>query len=67
MKYLIEIFGARGEDVCFFSSSRNARKHLRDRIPPSSAAKCIVHSADGENVISACAYDEKGVIKYIVW
>ena len=67
VKYLVEIFDGRGEDVCFFSSSRNARKHLRDRLPPSSAAKCIVYSANGEKVISACGYDEKGVLQHIVW
>lgn len=61
----MEIIDGRGQDVCFFSKSRNARKHLRDRLPPSSAAKCIVYSSDGETVISACGYDEKGVIKYI--
>ena len=71
MKYLVEIFDQRGEDVRFFSSSRNSRKHLRkhlrDRLLPYSAAKCIVYSADEKKVISACGYDEKGVIRYIVW
>ena len=65
--YFVEIFDGRGRDICFLSKSRNARKHLRDRLPPSSAAKCIIYSANGEHVISACGYDEKGVIRYIRW
>lgn len=65
MTYLIEIFDGREQYSLFFSKSRNARKHLRGRLPPSSAATCVVYSADGGNVISACRYDEKGVIRYI--
>lgn len=68
MKYYVEVFDGSGYGGCFFlSSSRNARKHLRDRFPPSSAGKCVVYSANGEKVISACTYDEKGVIRYINW
>lgn len=68
MKYYVEVFDyGSGYGDCFLSSSRNARKHLRDRLPPSSSGKCVVFSANGDRVISACAYDENGVIRYISW
>ena len=67
MKYIVEIFDGRGSFSVFLSASRNARKHLRDSISPSSAAKCVVYSSNGEKVISACAYQEDGTIKYIDW
>lgn len=69
MKYYVEVFDeGSGYVDCFFSSSRNARKHLRDRLPQTSAGKCVVyHLTNIDRVISACAYDEKGVIRYINW
>lgn len=68
MTYYVEVFDSEiGYGTCFLSSSRNARKHLRDRLPPSSSGKCVVFSANGDRVISACMYDEKGVIRYVNW
>lgn len=53
----------------FWSPSRNARKHLRDHVPHSEiGARCVVYTSDGSrDVVSACAYDEKGAIRYISW
>lgn len=68
MKYYVEVFDeGSGYGDCFLSSSRNAKKHLRDRLPQTSAGKCVVFSSNGDRVISACAYDEKGVIRYKNW
>lgn len=53
----------------FWSRSRNARKHLRDNVPyPETGTLCVVYTSDVDgDVVSACAYDEKGVIRYISW
>ena len=53
----------------FWSYSRNARKHLRDNVPgDGSCARCVVYKPDGSgDVVSACAYQEDGTIKYINW
>lgn len=67
MKYYVEVSDGDSWRYSFYSSSRNARKHLRDRVPQSSAGACVVYSANGERVISACTYDEKGVIRYVDW
>lgn len=53
----------------FWSCSRNARKHLRDNVQNTEiGARCVVYTSDVDgDVVSACAYDEKGVIRYINW
>ena len=67
--YFIELMNGQGHHKIYFSRSRNAGKHLRDNIPNSdTGARCVVYSKgfDGE-VVSACTYDEEGIIRYIKW
>ena len=68
-QYFIELINGQGLQKIYFSRSRNAGKHLRDNIPNSdTGARCVVYDKgfDGE-VVSACAYQEDGTIKYIRW
>lgn len=53
----------------FWSCSRNARKHLRDNVPNNEiGARCVVYTSDVDgDVVSACAYQEDGTIRYISW
>ena len=68
-QYYIEVKNWHGLYKPFWSESRNAKKHLRDNIPNSEiGARCVVYTSnvDGD-VVSACAYQEDGTIKYIRW
>lgn len=67
--YYIEVWNGNGLHKNFWSKSRNAKKHLRDNVPNSdTGARCVVWGGElGEVRVSACAYDEKGVIRYINW
>ena len=67
-RYWVEVHSGCGTAKKFFSTSRNARKHLRDNVAPSAAARCIVYRGETDpTVVSACAYQRDGTIKYIVW
>lgn len=68
-RYFIELTNGQGLCKIYFSRSRDARKHLQDNISNSNTgARCVVYATgmDGE-VVSACTYDEEGVIRYIKW
>lgn len=67
--YYIEVIKWSGLHKYFWSYSRNARKHLRDNVPNSeTGAGCVVYTSDVDGeVVSACAYDENGIIRYINW
>lgn len=68
-QYYIEVKDRHGLYKYFWSYSRNARKHLRDNAPNNEiGARCVVYTnAEDGYVVSACAYDEKGSIRYIRW
>lgn len=68
-QYYIEVKNGQGLYKYFWSFSRNARKHLRDHVPNSDRdGRCVVYTSDVDgDVVSACAYDEKGIIRYINW
>lgn len=67
--YYIEVRNGQGLYKHFWSYSRNARKHLRDNVPNNEiGARCIVYRGEADStVVSSCAYQEDGTIKYIVW
>lgn len=67
--YYIEVKNGQGLYKYFWSYSRNARKHLRDNVPNSEiGARCVVYTSDVDgDVVSACAYQDDGTIKYIAW
>ena len=67
-QYYIKVKNLHGLCKYFWSYSRNARKHLRDNIPSGEiGARGVVYTHDGDAVVSACAYQEDGTIKYIRW
>ena len=68
-QYYIEVRDGQGLYKHFYSRSRNARKHLRDNVPRGGIyARCVVYTSEVDgDVVSACAYQEDGTIKYIVW
>ena len=66
-QYYIEVRDGLYREKRFFSCSRNARKHLLDNVPNREiGARCVVYTSEGR-AVSACEYDEKGVIRYISW
>lgn len=68
-QYYIKVKDWHGLYKCFWSYSRKARNHLRDNIPSGElGARCVVYTSDEDgSVVSACAYDGRGAIKYIRW
>lgn len=66
-QYYIEVIRSDGMRKTYFSTSRNARKHLRWSVPKDDIdAQCVVWSEEvGGVVLSACRVDGRSNIRYI--
>ena len=58
MKYIVTISDGKGRIIGFKSDSRNAKKHLRERVGTKNGAVCIIHTLS-EKYVSACGYSDE--------
>lgn len=56
--YKITVTNGQGSKKEFESTSRNARRHLREHYGAQGGARCIVRTMDGETVC-ACEYSDE--------